>query len=67
MISSQLSYRRIIFKIDLKLQKNYKFRIIWVENIYVLFMQVPLFLGYAHWLINCRHKSRSDVNEKRYK
>ena len=43
MISSQWSYRRIIFKIDLKLQKNYKFRIIWVENIYVLFMQVPIF------------------------
>ena len=57
MISSQWSYRRRIFKIDLKLHKNYKFRIIWVENIYVLFMQAPIFFGYAHWLINCRHKS----------
>ena len=43
MISSQWSYRRI-FNIDLKLHKNYKFRIIWVENIYVLFMQAPIFL-----------------------
>ena len=43
MISSQWSYRRRIFKIDLKLHKNYEFRIIWVENIYVLFMQAPIF------------------------
>ena len=43
MISSKWSYRRRIFKNDLKLHKNYKFRIIWVENIYVLFMQAPIF------------------------
>ena len=35
MISSQWSYRRRIFKIDLKLHKNNEFRIIWVENIYM--------------------------------